>query len=115
MVAMLATVARSKSATACARHSNSRRVSVILVTGNDRVTGPDGRAGSWLVWLLGSERPLAGSAANISHHAGYAINARTGAARPFTFFPRSSRLANIPSDITYGTVLVPRATETLPP
>jgi hypothetical protein len=66
----------------------------------------NGEFAGWLVWLPGADRLLAGPAADIGRYAGYAIDARTAAARPFTFFPGSSYLANAPSDITYGAVLV---------
>jgi hypothetical protein len=68
----------------------------------------NGEFAGWLVWLPGADRLLAGPAADIGGYAGYAIDARTAASRPFTFFPGSSYLANAPSDITYGAVLVPR-------
>ena len=68
----------------------------------------NGEFAGWLVWLPGSHRLLAGPAAAIDRYGGYAIDAPTAAARPFTFFPGSSHLANAPSDITYGAVLVPR-------
>jgi hypothetical protein len=63
----------------------------------------------WLVWLPGAGRLLAGPAADIGRYAGYTIDARTAAARPFTFFPGLSYLANAADDISYGAVLVPRA------
>jgi hypothetical protein len=69
----------------------------------------NGEFAGWLVWLPGADRLLAGPAANIGRYAGYAIDARTATARPFTFFPGTSYLANAPSDITYGAVLVPRS------
>jgi hypothetical protein len=69
----------------------------------------NGEFAGWLVWLPGAGRLLAGPAADIGRYAGYAIDARTAAARPFTFFPGSSYLANAPGDITYGAVLVPRS------
>ena len=54
----------------------------------------NGELAGWLVWLVGSERLLAGPAADISRYAGYAIDAQTGAAMPCSFFPGSSRPAN---------------------
>jgi hypothetical protein len=69
----------------------------------------NGEFAGWLVWLPGSGRLLAGPAADIGRYAGYAIDARTAAARPFSFFPGLSYLANAADDITYGAVLVPRA------
>ena len=62
----------------------------------------------WLVWLPGSGYLLAGPADN-SNYAGYAIDTRTAAARPFTFFSRTRyRYPESPAyDITYGAVLVP--------
>jgi hypothetical protein len=69
----------------------------------------NGEFAGWLVWLPGADRLLAGPAADIGRYAGYAIDARTTVARPFTFFPGSSYLANAPSDITYSAVLVPRS------
>jgi hypothetical protein len=68
----------------------------------------NGEFAGLLVWLSGADRLLAGPTADIGRYAGYAIDARTAAARPFTFFPGLSYLANAPSDITYGAVLVPR-------
>jgi hypothetical protein len=68
----------------------------------------NGELAGWLVWLPGASRLLAGPAADIGRYAGYAINARTGAARPFSFFRGSSYPANSTSDITYGAVLLPR-------
>jgi hypothetical protein len=68
----------------------------------------NGEFAGWLVWLPGGGRLLAGPAADIGRYAGYAIDARTAAARPFTFFPGLSYLANAPNDITYSAVLVPR-------
>jgi len=68
----------------------------------------NGEFAGWLVWLPGSNRLLAGPAAAIGRYGGYAIDAPTAAARTFTFFPGSSYLANAPSDITYGAVLVSR-------
>lgn len=62
----------------------------------------------WLVWLPGTGRLLAGPAADVSRYAGYLIDARTAAARPFTFFPGSSYPASASSDITYGAVLLGR-------
>ena len=67
----------------------------------------NGELSGWLVWLPGAGSLLAGPAADISAYAGYAIDARTATARPFTFFPGSSYPASAPSDITYGAVLVP--------
>jgi hypothetical protein len=58
----------------------------------------------WAVWLPGG-RLLVGPSANPRYPA-YAIDARSGAARPFTFFPG---LAGPPDDITYGAVLLPRS------
>jgi hypothetical protein len=69
----------------------------------------NGEFAGWLVWLPGADRLLAGPAADIGRYAGYAIDARTAAARSFTFFRGPSYLANAPSDITYGAVLVPRS------
>jgi hypothetical protein len=67
----------------------------------------NGELAGWLLWLPGSNRLLAGPAIGIANHAGYAINARTDAARPFSFFRGSSYQANASADITYGAVLVP--------
>ena len=75
----------------------------------------NGELAGWLVWLPGSSRLLAGPAANIGRYAGYAINARTGAARPFSFFRGSRYPANSTSDISYGAVLLPRASKAPPP
>ena len=69
----------------------------------------NGELAGWLVWLPGPGRLLAGPAADISRYAGYAIDTRTGAARPFTFFPGSGYPANAATDITYGAVLIPRS------
>ena len=69
----------------------------------------NGEFAGWLVWLPGAGRLLAGPAADIGRYAGYAIDARTAAARPFTFFPGLSYLTNAANDITYGAVLVPRS------
>jgi hypothetical protein len=69
----------------------------------------NGEFAGWLVWLPGADRLLAGPAADLGRYAGYAIDTRAAAARPFTFFPGSSYLANAASDITYGAVLVPRS------
>jgi hypothetical protein len=77
--------------------------------GEDRAILANGEFAGWLVWLPRTGRLLAGPAADIGRYAGYAIDARTAAAKPFTFFPGSSYLANAPSDITYGAVLVSRA------
>lgn len=67
----------------------------------------NGELAGWLLWLPGSNRLLAGPAAGIANYAGYAINAPTGAARPFSFFPGSSYQANASADITYGALTVP--------
>jgi hypothetical protein len=67
----------------------------------------NGELAGWLLWLPGSSRLVAGPAADIANYAGYAIDARTGAARPFSFFAGSSYPANASADITYGAVLVP--------
>ena len=75
----------------------------------------NGDFAGWLVWLPGSSRLLAGPAADIGRYAGYAIDGRTAAARPFSFFPGLSYLANAANDITYGAVLVPRAVAAPPP
>jgi hypothetical protein len=75
----------------------------------------NGEFAGWLVWLPGSGRLLAGPAADIGRYAGYAIDARTATARPFTFFPGLSYLANAANDITYGAVLVPRSAAGPPP
>jgi hypothetical protein len=75
----------------------------------------NGEFAGWLVWLPGASRLLAGPAADIGRYAGYAIDARTATARPFTFFPGLSYLANADSDITYGAVLVPRPAAAPPP
>jgi hypothetical protein len=69
----------------------------------------NGEFAGWLVWLPGASRLLAGPAADIGRYAGYAIDARTATARTFTFFPGLRYLANAPSDITYGAVLVARS------
>ena len=75
----------------------------------------NGEFAGWLVWLPAVGRLLAGPAADIGRYAGYAIDARTATARPFSFFPGLSYLANAANDITYGAVLVPRAVAGRPP
>ena len=51
---------------------------------------------------------LAGPAWDISRYAGYEIDARTAAARAFSFFPPTADYpANAPADIGYGAVIVP--------
>jgi hypothetical protein len=69
----------------------------------------NGELAGWLLWLPGGTRLLAGPARDISRYAGYAIDAQTAAARPFSFFPQNADYpANAASDIGYGAVLVPR-------
>jgi len=69
----------------------------------------------WLVWLTGSGYLLAGPAntgpTDSSQYAGYAIDARTATARPFTFFPAATyKYPDSPVyDITFGAVLLPRS------
>ncbi len=72
----------------------------------NRAVMANGEMAGWLTWLPGGGHLLAGPAADISRSAGYVIDARTAAARPFTFFPGSSYPANSSSDITYGAVVV---------
>jgi len=68
----------------------------------------NGELAGWLLWLPGGTRLLAGPARDISRYAGYAIDTRTTAARPFSFFPQTAGYpANAASDIGYGAVLVP--------
>jgi hypothetical protein len=68
----------------------------------------NGEMAGWLLWLPGSGRLIAGPAANTSFPA-YAIDARTAAARPFTFFVTYHYPESPVYDITYGAVLLPRA------
>ncbi len=75
--------------------SGAVRVLRNAVLENDELSG-------WAVWLPG-RRLIVGPAENPRYPA-YAIDARSTAVRPFTFFPRSS---DTPEDITYGAVLLP--------
>jgi len=68
----------------------------------------NGEMAGWLLWLPGSGRLIAGPAANTSFPA-YAIDVRTAAARPFTFFVTYHYPESPVYDITYGAVLLPRA------
>jgi hypothetical protein len=68
----------------------------------------NGEMAGWLLWLPGSGRLLAGPAAD-SRFPGYAIDARTAAARPFTFFVQYRYPDSPVYNITYGAVLLPRA------
>jgi len=68
----------------------------------------NGEMAGWLLWLPGSGHLIAGPAANTSFP-GYAIDARTAAARPFTFFVTYHYPESPVYDITYGAVLLPRA------
>jgi hypothetical protein len=75
--------------------SGAVRVLRNAVLENDELSG-------WAVWLPGG-RLIVGPSKNPRYPA-YAIDARSSAVRPFTFFPRSG---DTPDDITYGAVLLP--------
>jgi hypothetical protein len=82
---------------------------VNTATGTVRLVGraimANGEAAGWLLWLPGGTRLLAGPAYN-ANHAGYAIDARTATAKPFSFFPGCCYPGTSPYDIGYGAVLV---------
>jgi hypothetical protein len=65
----------------------------------------NGELAGWLVWLPSGTRLLAGPASN-GAFPGYAIDARTAAARSFSFFPGCCYPGTSPYDITYGALLV---------
>jgi hypothetical protein len=74
-----------------------------------------GELAGWLVWLPGSERLLAGPA-DISRYAGYAIDAQTGAARPFSWRAGAgqARRAPLQAGEPVGAVAGERARERAP-